>query len=124
MIGTFELLFMGLAVVIDIVLLLIVSEHGNRPKTAIWLHLLTIGLCVVHGCNFFHLFIQDAQGFLWLQLDRLCFSLLSLGFLILPSGMLHAAIRLNHTGVNPKPSLIPVMEYFTFLFSFCRWLCG
>ncbi len=68
MIGTFELLFMGLAVVIDIVLLLIVSEHGNRPKTAIWLHLLTIGYASCMDAISFTCsskMLRDFYGFNW-----------------------------------------------------------
>lgn len=104
MLESLELFLMGLAVVIDLVLLLIVCERGNRAKTADWLRVLTIGVCLVHGCNFFHILIRDAQGLLWLQLDRICFSLLSVGFLILPSAMLHAAIRLTVSGIEPRPA--------------------
>ncbi len=104
MLESLELLLMGVAVVIDMVLLLIVCERANRAKTADWLRLLTIGVCLVHGCNFFHILIRDTQGAIWLQLDRLCFSFLAIGFLVLPSAMLHAATRLTATGIDPRPS--------------------
>jgi signal transduction histidine kinase len=99
-----ELLLMGIAVVVDSVLLLIVFEKNNRAKTGLWLKFLTIGVWLFHACNFYHLLIRRTDGDFWMQLDRVCFTWLSLGFLVLPSAMLHAACRLTTNGVDPKPN--------------------
>lgn len=103
MLESLDLLLMGSAVVIDTLLLLIVCERANRLKTADWLRVLTFGLWFVHAATFLRLIIHGTQGWFWLQADRTCLIFLTLGFLLLPSAMLHAALRLQRTGVEPSP---------------------
>ena len=103
MLDSFELFLLGFACVIDTVLLLVVFERINYPRVAVWLKLLIVGNWLVHIASFFHRLLKPVTGFASVQLDQACMVFLAIGLLILPSAMLHCAIRLNHTGVIAFP---------------------
>ncbi len=113
MLDSLELLFQGFACVIDTVLLLVVFERINRPQVAHWLQLLIAGTWIMHVSSFFHLMLRPVEGITGEWLDRVCLVMLALGFMILPSAMLHGAIRLNHTGISPHP---PRSSRYAFLY--------
>ena len=98
-----EVFSLGFAAVVETALLLILVEGINRPLAANWLRLLVTGAWLWHACSLLHVLLRDADGSTAAFLDDLCMSGMTLGLLLMPSGMLHAAIRLNHTGLLPGP---------------------
>lgn len=98
MVEQFELLLLGVSVVIDSVLLMILLERVNRLNSAVWLTTLVLATWVVHACGFCHLLVRQSEVDPLVLLDRT--SLLGMGaaLLVMPSAMVHAAVRVNHTG--------------------------
>jgi len=103
MLDSFELFLLGFACVIDTVLMLVIFERINHAQVAVWLRLLIAGIWLVHVSSFFHLMLKPVEGSIGLSFDHSCMTLISVGLLILPSAMLHAAIRLTHSGVVTRP---------------------
>jgi signal transduction histidine kinase len=103
MLSSVELFSLGFACVIDTVLLLVVCERINRSQVANWLLLLIAGTWIVHVSSFFHLMLREVENTAGDWLDRGCMVLMAFGFMVLPSAMLHGAIRLNHTGSFAHP---------------------
>jgi signal transduction histidine kinase len=93
----------GAAVVLDTALLLIVSERINRPFVAVWLKLLVVGMVAFHLGYFGRAMISEIDPHEAVFLDHLFMCLLVSGLFGLPSGMLHAATRMFHTGLDAKP---------------------
>lgn len=100
---TIELFLFGFAAVVDLALLLALWERVNRGRVAIWLTILVASTTMIHGAIFVRLVIGEADGESFAALDRLLVSTICAGLLALPSAMLHAAIRLNHTGIDAYP---------------------
>ena len=109
MYGQLELFLVGAAVVLDTALLLIVSERINRSLVAIWLKLLVAGTVAFHLGFFGRAMISSIDPNEAIRVDQLFMCLLVCGLFILPSGMLHAATRMFHTGLDAKP--IPDRRY-------------
>ena len=109
MYGQLELFLVGTAVVLDTALLLIVSERINRPFVAVWLKLLVVGTVAFHLGYFGRAMISGIDPLEAVFLDHLFMCLLVSGLFILPSGMLHAATRMFHTGLEAKP--VPDRRY-------------
>lgn len=100
---TIELFLFGFAAVVDLALLLALWERVNRGRVAIWLTILVASTALIHGAIFIRLMIGDAPGEPFVALDRALVAAICVGLLLLPSAMLHAAIRLNHTGIDAYP---------------------
>lgn len=100
---TVELFLFGFAAVVDIALLLSLWERINRGRVAIWLTMLVASAAVLHTSVFFRLLIVDMDEPSFIVVDRLLVIAICAGLLALPSAMLHAASRLNMTGVEPAP---------------------
>ncbi|MCY2984279.1 MAG: ATP-binding protein [Planctomycetota bacterium] len=98
-----ELFLVGAAVVLDTALLLIVLERINRPFVAVWLKLLVFGTLAFHLGHFGRAMISKIEPTEAIWLDHLFMCLLVSGLFLLPSGMLHAATRVFHTGLDAKP---------------------
>ena len=98
-----ELFLVGSAVVLDTALFMIVLERINRPFVAIWLKLLVFGTVTFHLGYFGRAMISKIEPTEAVLLDHLFMCLLVSGLFTLPSGMLHAAARIVHTGLDAKP---------------------
>ena len=109
MYGQLELFLVGAAVVLDTALLLIVSERINSSFVAIWLKLLVAGTVTFHLGFFGRAMISNIDPNEAVRVDQLFMCLLICGLFILPSGMLHAATRMLHTGLDARP--IPDRRY-------------
>lgn len=108
MFGQIEIFLLGLATVVDAVLLLIILERVNRPLVPLWLSLLALGTWLLHAASFFHALLLDSAAASIDDWDRLCRCLMGLALLLLPSTILHAAVRLNHTGFDPRVKRAPL----------------
>lgn len=93
MFSQIELFLLGVATVIDTVLLLIVMERVNRPQVADWLYALLTGLWLVHATSFVHKLLREVPNLEWA--NRLDITLTCVGLMLLPCAMLHAALWLN-----------------------------
>lgn len=98
-----ELFSAGTAVVLDAALLLIVLERINRPFVAFWLKTLVIGTLLFHVGYFGRVMIWYVDSPNAVALDHAMMCSIVAGLLLLPSGILHAAIRMLHTGLQAKP---------------------
>lgn len=103
MIEQLEFFLLGLATVLDSVLLLATLEPVNRSQVSVWLKALVFGLWTWHTSSFLHTTLLDAVGPVSRILDAVCMIGMTSGLLILPSAMLHSALRLNRTGMVPHP---------------------
>ena len=103
MIEQIQLLLLGFAAIFDLVLLLILLERVNASQVAIWLKLLIAGTLAAHAASFFQVWLYGFESSAAIFLGRGCMFVMSGGLLLLPSAMLHAAIRLNHTGAVAHP---------------------
>ena len=103
MVAQLEFFLLGLATVIDTVLLLATLEPVNRSQVSVWLKALVGGLWLWHTSSFLHTALLDAVGPVSRIFDVFCMIGMTSGLLILPSAMLHSALRLNHTGLIPHP---------------------
>lgn len=108
MFGQIEIFLLGLATVVDAVLLLIIVERVNRPLVPLWLSLLALGTWLLHTASFFHALLLGSAAASIDDWDRLCRCLMGLALLLLPSTILHAAVRLNHTGFDPRVRWTPL----------------
>ncbi len=102
MFGQIEIFLLGLATVVDTVLLLVIVERVNRRLVPLWLSLLALGTWLLHTASFFHALLLGSAAASVDDWDRLCRCLMGLSLLLLPSTILHAAVRLNHTGFDPR----------------------
>ncbi|MEZ6079280.1 MAG: hypothetical protein R3C56_27505 [Pirellulaceae bacterium] len=102
MFGQVEIFLLGLATVVDTVLLLVMLERVNRPLVPLWLTLLALGTWLLHSASFFHALLLDSEAVAINEWDRLCRCLMGLALLLLPSTILHASVRLNHSGFDPR----------------------
>lgn|GEM_PF-809652 len=100
-VNTVELLLFGFAAVVDLALLFALWERVNRGRVAIWLTGLVTSVTLIHVGIFLRLMLVDLDSQMSVTIDRLLVMCICLGLLVLPSAMLHAAIRLNHTGLDP-----------------------
>jgi signal transduction histidine kinase len=103
MVAQLELILLGFAVVVDSVLLLALLERVNRPNTAIWITTLVAFTWLAHASGFSHVLIRGANAEPLVMLDRFNLALIAVSLLAIPSAMLHAAVRLNHSLHNLRP---------------------
>lgn len=104
MVTQLELILLGFAVVVDSVLLLALLERVNRPNTAIWITTLVAFTWIAHTCGFSHVLIRGVNAEPFVMLDRFNLALIGFSFLAIPSAMLHAGARLNHSLHNLRPT--------------------
>ncbi len=112
--NTIELFLFGIAAVVDLALLLALWERINRGRVAVWLTNLVTSTALIHVAIFTRMMIANATGESFATLDRVLVVGICAGLLLLPSAMLHAAIRLTHTGVDPYP---PADHRYSWLYS-------
>lgn len=114
-----ELLSVGLATVIDFVLLIVVLETGNRRLTAIWLKWALVGTALWHAGCFAHTALFETVGPTADRLDLVAMAVMTVGLLTITSGLLHAALRIRRSGsdVNPERDLRYALVYLPVLLS-------
>ncbi len=98
MIEQLEWLLIGLAGLFETVLLLLLCQPINRKYAAPWLKWLVAGALLFHGGYFGRLLVQGEATHLAILFDRLSMMVLCAGLFIMPSAMLHAALRLWNRG--------------------------
>lgn len=103
MVAQLELILLGFAVVADSVLLIALLERVNRRHTAIWITTLVVAAWLAHATGFCHVLIRSSHTELLGMLDRVNLSIMAISLLLMPSAMLHAALRLNHSPRNLRP---------------------
>lgn len=115
-----ELFCVGLATVIDFVLLIVVLESGNRRLTAIWLKWALAGTWLWHAGCFAHTALYETPGATAGWLDDIAMIVMSVGLLTITSGIVHAALRIHRSGaeVHPRSDWRYVLLYVPVLFSF------
>lgn len=112
--GQIEFFLLGLATVIDTVLLLALLEPVNRSQVSVWLKAQVGGLWIWHACSFLHASTYDSVGQIAGFIDNVFMTGMAAGLLILPSAMLHSALRLQSTGLTPHP---PRRQLYVLLYS-------
>ena len=108
-----ELISIGLATVIDAVLLLALVERRNRLRVAVPVALLVVGAAMLHGGAFVRLLLMDLRGPWAAQVHWLALLILTTGLLLIPAAMTHCCWRLLRTGliVDPPVSLRYLISY-------------
>ena len=117
--GQIEFFLLGLATVIDTVLLLALLEPVNRSQVSVWLKAQVGGLWIWHACSFLHGSTYDSVGPVAKFIDNVFLTGMAAGLLILPSAMLHSALRLRSTGLMPHP---PRRSLYLVLYVPMLWL--
>lgn len=103
MLDSLELFALGLASLIDVVLLYVLFERANRDLVTIWLKVLIASMSLMHIASFVHAIIAFSSDDPIVWANRVSMFFMALGMLLLPSGMVHASVRLSHTGYQVKP---------------------
>lgn len=98
-----QLFGLGSAAVIDTVLIMALLERPNRRHVALWMFLLTFGAWLWHAGSFIHTLLLDSTHWWPLRINALAMTTMASGLLVMPSAMMHGAIRLWHSGVVAKP---------------------
>ncbi len=98
-----ELTLLGFASVVDTVLLLVTLERVNRPLIPVWIAILLLAAWTWHAGSFVHVLLRDSVGILANWADCTTLSAMAAGLLLLPSGMLHGALRLRNSGPAARP---------------------
>lgn len=104
-----ELVSLGLATVIDTVLLLALAERCNRARVAVPIVALVCGAVLLHGGAFARTLLFDLTGTWARQVHWASLVAVTLGLLLVPSAMTHACWRLLRTGMRPNPT--PELRY-------------
>jgi signal transduction histidine kinase len=95
MIDRFEWFLIGFSGLFEIVLLLLLCQPINRSHVAPWLKWLVGGAFLYHLGYFLRLLFHRERTEAAAWLDQMAMLLLCSGMLLMPSAMLHAAIRLR-----------------------------
>lgn len=95
MIERFEWFLIGFSGLFEIVLLLLLCQPINRSHVAPWLKWLVGGAFLYHLGYFLRLLFHRERMATAAWLDQVAMLLLCTGMLLMPSAMLHAAIRLR-----------------------------
>jgi signal transduction histidine kinase len=103
MIDQIELASVGLAAVIDTVLLLAIFEPRNRQHLTVPIFAMVVGAWMLHAGAFARLLLFDLTGPLALQIHWLALAVMNCGVLLVPSAMAHGCLRLWNTGLRPQP---------------------
>ena len=121
-----ELILLGFAVVVDSVLWIALLERVNRPNTAIWLTTLVGATWFAHAAGFVHVMLRQSPDQPFAGMDRIVLIAIAASLLVIPSAMLHAAARLNHSPRQLRPqwdwrfaaAYLPCL-----MFPFAAWRC-
>ena len=110
MLDRLEIFLIGFAGLFEIVLLLLLLQPINRTHVAAWLKWLLVGAFLYHLGYFLRLLLQNEKTSSAVWPDRLAMCGLCFGLLLMPSAMLHAALRLRNyrtsrSMLNARPSL-------------------
>lgn len=113
----FELVSLGLATVVDVVLLLALAERCNRARVAVPIVALVVGAVLLHGGAFTRAMLFELNGSWARQVHWTSLVAITLGLLVVPSAMTHACWRLLRTGMrpNPRPELKYLLAYLPVL---------
>lgn len=102
-----ELISVGLATVIDVVLLLALLERRNRARVAVPVAVLVAGSAMLHGGAFVRLLLMDLRGLWAMQVHWGALVVLTTGLLLLPAAMTHCCWRMLRTGLTIDPPASP-----------------
>jgi signal transduction histidine kinase len=103
MLDDVRILAIGLAAVIDTVLLLAMWEKPNRRHVAVWMLLLAGGAWLWHAGSFLHVLLAgtgELGHFEWRVPVRL---VMAAGLLLMPASLLHGVLRLWRYGLAQQP---------------------
>ncbi len=104
MLSDLQLFALGAATVVDTVLVLALVERPNRRQVAVWMLWLTAAAWLWHSGSFVHTLLAEVEHSWPMRLNSASMIAMAAGLLVMPSAMLHGAIRLWHSGVEPKPT--------------------
>ncbi len=121
MVAQLELILLGFAVVVDSVLWIAIVERVNRPNTAVWLTTLVGATWCAHAFGFAHVLLREVNEPAFVALDRWILCVIAASLLVIPSAMLHAAIRLNTRHDNFVRHAIGVSLWRTYHACSSRW---
>lgn len=93
----------GLATVLDAVLLIAIAERSNRHRVATWMWWMIGSTLVFHAGSFVHHLIADAAGSWADSIDWASMVCMAFGLLVLPAAMVHGSARLCVTGLDHTP---------------------
>lgn len=116
MLDRLEVFLIGFAGLFEIVLLLLLLQPINRAYVAAWLKWLLTGAFLYHLGYFLRLLLQNEKTSSAVWPDRLAMCGLCFGLLLMPSAMLHAAMRLRNyrtsrSMLSARPNLWLAMLY-------------
>lgn len=100
MIDDIETLAVGVAAVIDTVLLLAMFEQRNWKYVTLWMVLMMLGAWLWHSGQFIHILLKGGTGIWSLRLHWCSMSVMSAGLLLMPCAMWHGAWRLRTTALS------------------------
>ncbi len=103
MFSDLQLFGLGAATVVDTVLLVALIERPNRRHVTVWMLALTAAAWLWHAGSFVHTLLLESTHPWPLRVNSIAMMAMAIGLLLMPSSMLHGAIRLWHTGVEAKP---------------------
>ena len=103
MFSDLQLFGLGAATVVDTVLLMALIERPNRRHVTFWMLALTVATWLWHAGSFVHTLLFETTHPWPLRVNSVAMTAMAIGLLLMPSSMLHGAIRLWHTGVDAKP---------------------
>ncbi len=95
-----QLMSVGLAAVIDTVLVLALAERRNWQRAAAPIVAIVMGAWLLHAGAFTRLLLIQLNSPGARQIHLLAFMMMNLGLLLIPSGMAHACLRLLSTGLH------------------------
>lgn len=98
-----QLLAIGAAAVLDLVLLLAFLERPNRRYIALWMLLLNTGALLWHAGAFFHVLLGHSTGRLANEVQVAMMTLMAAGLLLMPSAFLHGSYRLRQLDIGVAP---------------------
>ena len=103
MFSDLQIFGLGAATVVDTVLLVALIERPNRRHVTVWMLALTVAAWLWHAGSFVHTLLLETTHPWPLRVNSVAMTAMAIGLLLMPSSMLHGAIRLWHTGVDAKP---------------------
>src|SRR5580698_11311122 len=99
-----RILTLGLATVIDVVLLTAMLRRPAWRFLPVWMVLLTIGAALWHLATFVHTALADTGGGWGTKAQWIAMLTMTTGLLLMPAAMLHGACRLWQTGMRSPGS--------------------
>ncbi len=100
MFDNIRLTAIGVAAVLDAVLLIALIERPNRRRVATWMWWMIGSTLVFHAGGFIHHLVAQADTPWALHIDRASMTCMAFGLLVLPAAMLHGCLRLVCSGLD------------------------